>query len=77
MKKDGELSLEQLRRKLHISKRKAAWILLNGVIPCRIVDTRAHLRYYIKEEDLREYMKRSITEGKKEFTRGQISSRNK
>ena len=77
MKKDGELSLEQLRQKLHISKRKAAWMLQNGVIPCRIVDTPTHLRYYVKEEDLRAYMKHSITESKKEFTRGQFSSRNK
>ena len=77
MKKNGELSLEQLRQKLHISKRKAAWMLQNGVIPCRIVDTPTHLRYYVKEVDLREYMRRSITESKKEFTRGQFSSRNK
>ena len=77
MKKNGELSLEQLRQKLHISKRKAAWMLQNGVIPCRIVDTPTHLRYYVKEEDLRAYMSRSITESKKEFTRGQFSSRNK
>ena len=77
MKKNGELSLEQLRQKLHISKRKAAWMLQNGVIPCRIVDTPTHLRYYVKEEDLRAYMKQSITESKKEFARGQFSSRNK
>ena len=56
MKKNGELSLEQLRQKLHISKRKAAWMLQNGVIPCRIVDTPTLLRYYVKEEDLREYI---------------------
>ena len=49
MKKNGELSLEQLRQKLHISKRKAAWMLNNGVIPCRIVNTPTHLRYYVKE----------------------------
>ena len=77
MKKNGELSLEQLRQKLHISKRKAAWMLNNGVIPCRIVNTPTHRRYYVKEEDLREYMKQSITESKKEFIRGQFSSRNK
>ena len=77
MKKNGELSREQLRQKLHISKRKAAWMLQNGVIPCRIVDTPTHLRYYVNEEDLREYMRRSITESKKEFVRGQFSSRNK
>ena len=77
MKKNGELSLEQLRQRLHISKRKAAWMLQNGVIPCRIVDTPTHLRYYVKEEDLRAYMKQSVTESKKEFIRGQFSSRNK
>ena len=77
MKKNGELSLEQLRQKLHISKRKAAWMLNNGVIPCRIVNTPTHLRYYVSEEDLRAYMKQSVTESKKEFIRGQFSSRNK
>ena len=77
MKKNGELSLEQLRQKLHISKRKAAWMLQNGVIPCRIVNTPTHLRYYASEEDLRAYMKQSITESKKEFVRGQFSSRDK
>lgn len=77
MKKNGELSLEQLRQRLHISKRKAAWMLNNGVIPCRIVNTPTHLRYYVSEEDLRAYMKQSITESKKEFVRGQFSSRNK
>ena len=77
MKKNGELSLEQLRQRLHISKRKAAWMLNNGVIPCRIVNTPTHLRYYVSEEDLRAYMEQSITESKKEFIRGQFSSRNK
>ena len=77
MKKNGELSLEQLRQRLHISKRKAAWMLNNGVIPCRIVNTPTHLRYYVSEEDLRAYMKQSVTESKKEFIRGQFSSRNK
>ncbi len=77
MKKNGELSLEQLRQRLHISKRKAAWMLNNGVIPCRIVNTPTHLRYYVSEEDLRAYMKQSVTESKKEFTRGQFSYRNK
>ena len=52
-------------------------MLNNGVIPCRIVNTPTHLRYYVSEEDLRAYMKQSITESKKEFIRGQFSSRNK
>ena len=52
-------------------------MLNNGVILCRIVNTPTHLRYYVSEEDLRAYMKQSITESKKEFVRGQFSSRNK
>lgn len=52
-------------------------MLQNGVIPCRIVDTPTHLRYYVSEEDLKAYMKQGITESKKEFIRGQFSSRNK
>ena len=52
-------------------------MLNNGVIPCRIVNTPTHLRYYVSEEDLRDYMKQSITESRKEFIRGHFSSRNK
>ena len=75
MKKNGELSLEQLRQKLHISKRKAAWMLQNGVIPCRIVDTPTHLRYYVNEEDLREYLAKSQSERSREIPVGIFSSR--
>ena len=75
MKKNGELSLEQLRQKLHISKRKAAWMLQNGVIPCRIVDTWAHLRYYVKEEDLERYLVKPKAERSREITIGIFSSR--
>ena len=75
MKKNGELSLEQLRQKLHISKRKAAWMLQNGVIPCRIVDTPTHLRYYVKEEDLRAYFAKSQSERSREIPVGIFSSR--
>ena len=75
MKKNGELSLEQLRQKLHINKRKAAWMLQNGVIPCRIVDTPTHLRYYVKEEDLREYLAKSQSERSRGIPVGIFSSR--
>ena len=75
MKKNGELSLEQLRQKLHISKRKAAWMLQNGVIPCRIVDTPTHLRYYVKEEDLERYLAKSPSERSREIPVGVFSSR--
>ncbi len=75
MKKNGELSLEQLRQKLHISKRKAAWMLQNGVIPCRIVDTPTHLRYYVSEEDLEAYLAKSQSERSREIPVGVFSSR--
>ena len=75
MKKNGELSLEQLRQKLHISKRKAAWMLQNSVIPCRIVDTPTHLRYYVKEEDLKKYLAKSPSERSREIPVGVFSSR--
>ena len=75
MKKSGELSLEQLRQRLHISKRKAAWILQNGVIPCRIVDTPTHIRYYVKEEDLKKYLAKSPSERSREIPVGVFSSR--
>ena len=75
MKKNGELSLEQLRQKLHISKRKAAWMLNNGVIPCRIVNTPTHLRYYVSEEDLERYLAKSPGERSREIPVGVFSSR--
>ena len=75
MKKNGELSLEQLRQRLHISKRKAAWMLQNSVIPCRIVDTPTHLRYYVKEEDLERYLAKSPSERSREIPVGVFSSR--
>ena len=75
MKKDGELSLEQLRVKLKISKRKAAWMLQNGVIPCRIVNTPTHLRYYVSEEDLQMYLAKSQSERSREIPVGVFSSR--
>ena len=46
MLKEGEISLEQLYKMLHISKRKAAWMLNNGIIPCQIRPTKTH-RYII------------------------------
>ena len=48
---EGEISLEQLYKMLHISKRKASWMLNNGIIPCRIRPTATH-RYIIRLEDV-------------------------
>lgn len=54
---EGEISLEQLYKMLHVSKRKAAWMLNNGVIPCRIRPTATH-RYIILLEDVEIYLQK-------------------
>lgn len=54
---EGEISLEQLYKMLHISKRKAAWMLNNGIIPCRIRPTATH-RYIIRLEDVEIYLQK-------------------
>ena len=52
---DNEISLEQLYKMLHVSKRKAVWMLQNGVIPCRVRNTSTH-KYAIRIEDVEIYM---------------------
>lgn len=54
---EGEISLEQLYKMLHISKRKAAWMLNNGIIPCQIRPTKTH-RYVILLEDVEIYLQK-------------------
>lgn len=51
----GEISLEQLYKMLHVSKRKAAWMLNNGIIPCRIRPTKTH-RYIVPKSALVEFL---------------------
>ena len=66
----GEIiSLEQLYKMLHISKRKAAWMLQNGIIPCEIRNTPTH-KYAIRKEDLLAYMEKSAREKRKEIPVG-------
>ncbi len=50
-------------------------MLQNGVIPCRIVDTPTHLRYYVSEEDLERYLAKSPSERSREIPVGVFSSR--
>lgn len=54
---EGEISLEQLYKMLHVSKRKAAWMLNNDIIPCRIRPTATH-RYIIRLEDVEIYLQK-------------------
>ena len=66
----GEIiSLEQLYKMLHISKRKAAWMLQNGIIPCEIRNTPTH-KYSIRKEDVLAYMTKSDREKRKEIPVG-------
>ena len=66
----GEIiSLEQLYKMLHISKRKAAWMLQNGIIPCEIRNSLTH-KYSIRKEDALAYIARSEHEKRKEIPIG-------
>ena len=66
----GEIiSLEQLYKMLHISKRKTAWMLQNGIIPCEIRNTPTH-KYSVKKEDVLAYMEKSVREKRKEIPVG-------
>ena len=69
MLKDGEISLEQLYKMLHISKRKAAWMLQNGIIPCEIRPTKTH-RYVIRMEDVQVYLRKKRSVRRKEIPVG-------
>ena len=66
----GEIiSLEQLYKMLHISKRKAAWMLQNGIIPCEIRESLTH-KYSVRKEDVLAYMAKSDREKRKEIPVG-------
>ena len=66
----GEIiSLEQLYKMLHISKRKAAWMLQNDIIPCEIRNTPTH-KYSIRKEDVLAYIAKSEREKRKEIPVG-------
>ena len=50
-KKDENLSAEQICKILHISKRKCAWMLQNGMIPCKDTGKKTR-RYTVLRKDL-------------------------
>lgn len=49
------LSLEGVRKILHISKRKCAWMLQNGVIPCEISGKKTRC-YKVLRKDVEQYI---------------------
>lgn len=54
-KKDDKLSAEQICKILHISKRKCAWMLQNGMIPCKDSGKKTR-RYAIRIDDIILYL---------------------
>lgn len=74
MRPNGEISLEQLYKMLRISKRKAAWMLQNGIIPCQIRATATH-RYVIRIEDVEAYLARSRVARRKEIPVGLFNAK--
>mgnify|MGYP003300082711 CR=1 FL=1 len=69
MSNNDVISLEQLYKMLRISKRKAAWMLQNGIIPCEIRNSLTH-KYSIRKEDVLAYMAKSDREKRKEIPVG-------
>ena len=63
------MSLEQLYKMLHISKRKASWMLQNGIIPCEIRPTKTH-RCVIQMEDVQVYLRKKRSTRRKEIPVG-------
>lgn len=51
------LSLEQFRAVAHISKRKAKWLLENGIIPCEDSGKQTR-RFQIQRNDVAEFLRR-------------------
>ena len=52
------LTLEDVRKILHISKRKAAWLLSNGIIPCSNTGKKTR-QYKVDIEDVIIYIERT------------------
>lgn len=52
--KPDEITKEQLYKLLHVSKRKAKWMLDEGIIPCVNRGTKTHT-YLIRMEDVQIY----------------------
>ena len=75
MKKNDEvLSLEQMRILLHISKRKAAWMLQNQVIPCIVNDQMTTRKYMVRREDVEAFLRLPAAEQQARIPVGQFTS---
>lgn len=53
------ISKDDMCRELHISKRKASYLLENGYIPCEIRDSHTW-KFKIRTKDVAQYMQKSV-----------------
>ena len=74
MKQENTISMEQLRKMLHISKRKASWMLRNGVIPCENRGCATHT-FIIRMEDVEAYLAKPQRQRKKEIPVGEFNAK--
>lgn len=74
MKQENTISMEQLRKMLHISKRKASWMLRNGVIPCENRGCATHT-FIIRMEDVEAYLAKPRQQRKKEIPVGRFNAK--
>lgn len=74
-KKGEKLSAEQICKILHISKRKCAWMLQNGMIPCKDSGKKTR-RYTVLRKDLDAYIKDSTAHPEKYFIPVTFTSNN-
>lgn len=73
-KQENTISMEQLRKMLHVSKRKASWMLRNGVIPCENRGCATHT-FIIRMEDVEAYLAKPRQQRKKEIPVGQFNAK--
>ncbi len=74
VKQENTISMEQLRKLLHISGRKASWMLRNGVIPCENRGCAAHT-FIILMEDVEAYLAKPRRQRKKEIPVGGFNAK--
>ena len=72
--KPDEITKEQLYKLLHVSKRKAKWMLDKGIIPCVNRGTKTHT-YLIRMDDVQIYLERSDAERSKEIPTGHFNAK--
>ena len=75
VKKEEKLSAEEICKILNISKRKCAWMLQNGMIPCKDSGKKTR-RYTVLRKDLDAYIKDSAEHPEKYFIPVTFTSNN-